>query len=60
LVKPTKEEGGQHPDEAVTWFNTVYQRVLSPHWSSEQFPVIHAVQKPGEVVLFIFSLILIT
>jgi histone arginine demethylase JMJD6 len=49
FVKPFKEESGEHPDEAVTWFETVYNRVLSPMWPKE-YPVIHALQRPGEVM----------
>lgn len=49
LVKPRRDESGKHPDEAVTWFSTVYHRVASPAWYKE-FPVVHAVQGPGEVM----------
>lgn len=49
LVKPLREEAGKHPDEAVTWFNTVYHRVTSPAWYKE-YPVIHALQRPGDVM----------
>lgn len=49
LVKPLREEAGKHPDEAVTWFNTVYHRVTSPAWYRE-YPVIHAIQRPGDVM----------
>uniref|UniRef100_A0A914DN24 JmjC domain-containing protein n=1 Tax=Acrobeloides nanus TaxID=290746 RepID=A0A914DN24_9BILA len=49
LVKPTREESGKHPDEAVNWFNTVYHRVIKLDWP-EQFPVVHALQKPGDLM----------
>ncbi|KAI6175717.1 JmjC domain-containing protein [Aphelenchoides bicaudatus] len=49
LIKPRKDESGRHPDEAVTWFSTVYNRVISPSWYSE-YPAVHAVQRPGEVM----------
>lgn len=48
-MKPTKEEGGVHPDEAVTWFTTVYKRISSPNWSKEWEPI-EAVQHPGEIM----------
>ena len=47
LVKPRKDESDYHPDEAFTWFNTVYKRVLSPSWQRE-YPTIHAVQRQGD------------
>lgn len=49
LVKPRRDESGRHPDEAVTWFDTVYRRVISSSWYPE-YPAIHAVQHPGEVM----------
>uniref|UniRef100_A0A914I2Y8 JmjC domain-containing protein n=1 Tax=Globodera rostochiensis TaxID=31243 RepID=A0A914I2Y8_GLORO len=51
LVRPsTEERGALHSDEAITWFRTVYRRVLSPQWPADRHPVIHAVQKAGEVI----------
>ncbi|KAJ1359620.1 phosphatase [Parelaphostrongylus tenuis] len=41
IVKPSQAERGKHPDEAVTWFMTVYNRVLLPSWPKE-YPVIEA------------------
>ncbi|CAJ0937093.1 unnamed protein product, partial [Mesorhabditis belari] len=49
LVKPMKHEAGKHPDEAVTWFNTVYKRVRSSSWPKE-YPIIECRQAPGEVM----------
>nr|CAD2170503.1 unnamed protein product [Meloidogyne enterolobii] len=52
LIKPKTEETKNlvHPDEAITWFGTVFPRVCSPHWNNERFPVIHAIQRPGELM----------
>ncbi|CAJ0579825.1 unnamed protein product, partial [Mesorhabditis spiculigera] len=49
LVKPYKGESGKHPDEAVTWFRTVYERVRSSSWPKE-YPYIECRQNPGETM----------
>uniref|UniRef100_A0A158Q8M6 JmjC domain-containing protein n=1 Tax=Elaeophora elaphi TaxID=1147741 RepID=A0A158Q8M6_9BILA len=49
VLKPTKKEGGIHPNEAITWFTTVYGRINSPDWLEEWKPI-EAVQCPGEVI----------
>uniref|UniRef100_A0A1I7XFU0 JmjC domain-containing protein n=1 Tax=Heterorhabditis bacteriophora TaxID=37862 RepID=A0A1I7XFU0_HETBA len=49
LVKPYQSEKGKHPDEAITWFNSVYHRVRSPSWP-KQYPVIEARQGPGDTM----------
>uniref|UniRef100_A0A8R1DZ87 JmjC domain-containing protein n=1 Tax=Caenorhabditis japonica TaxID=281687 RepID=A0A8R1DZ87_CAEJA len=49
LVKPMAHEKGKHPDEAITWFQTVYKRVRSPGWSKE-FAPIECRQGPGETM----------
>uniref|UniRef100_F1L8G1 Bifunctional arginine demethylase and lysyl-hydroxylase JMJD6 n=1 Tax=Ascaris suum TaxID=6253 RepID=F1L8G1_ASCSU len=49
LLKPRKEECGKHPDEATTWFLSVYRRVKAPDWP-KSFPPIEAIQRPGELV----------
>ncbi|KAI6214026.1 JmjC domain protein [Aphelenchoides besseyi] len=49
LIKPRRDESGKHPDEAITWFSTVYHRVCSPSWYPE-YQAIHAVQCPGDVM----------
>ncbi|KAF1661588.1 UNVERIFIED_CONTAM: Bifunctional arginine demethylase and lysyl-hydroxylase psr-1, partial [Eudyptes robustus] len=45
-VKPRKDEVGKHPDEAVTWFRTVYPRVFH----DKLYPSIFATQKAGDVM----------
>ncbi|CAJ0602257.1 unnamed protein product [Cylicocyclus nassatus] len=49
LVKPYQSEKGKHPDEAVTWFLTVYKRVRASTWPAE-YPVIEARQGPGDTM----------
>ncbi|KAK5964659.1 Bifunctional arginine demethylase and lysyl-hydroxylase PSR, partial [Trichostrongylus colubriformis] len=49
LVKPYQSEKGKHPDEAITWFTTVYKRVRAPTWPKE-YPVIEARQGPGDTM----------
>ncbi|EFO23089.2 jmjC domain-containing protein [Loa loa] len=49
ILKPTKKEGGFHPDEAITWFATVYGRISSSDWLKEWKPI-EAVQYPGEII----------
>ncbi|KAK6746838.1 hypothetical protein RB195_000221 [Necator americanus] len=49
LVKPYQSEKGKHPDEAITWFSTVYKRVHSSTWPKE-YPVIEARQGPGDTM----------
>ncbi|KAK6110086.1 JmjC domain hydroxylase family protein [Brugia pahangi] len=49
ILEPMKKEGGIHPNEAITWFTTVYGRISSPNWL-EQWRPIEAVQYPGEVI----------
>uniref|UniRef100_A0A0K0DGH8 JmjC domain-containing protein n=1 Tax=Angiostrongylus cantonensis TaxID=6313 RepID=A0A0K0DGH8_ANGCA len=49
VVKPYQSERGKHPEEAVTWFMTVYNRVRSSSWPKE-YPVIEARQCPGEIM----------
>ncbi|KAK6039108.1 JmjC domain protein [Cooperia oncophora] len=49
LVKPYQSEKGKHPDEATTWFMTVYNRVRASTWPKE-YPVIEARQGPGETM----------
>ncbi|PIO57410.1 JmjC domain protein, partial [Teladorsagia circumcincta] len=49
LVKPYDSEKGKHPDEAVTWFMTVYKRVRASTWPKE-YPVIEARQGPGDTM----------
>jgi histone arginine demethylase JMJD6 len=49
LVKPKSTEQGKHPDEAITWFTTVYNRVISNDWP-KQYPPIVGLQLPGEVM----------
>ncbi|VIO86352.1 Uncharacterized protein BM_BM3686 [Brugia malayi] len=49
ILKPTKKEGGIHPNEAITWFTTVYGRISSPNWLKQWRPI-EAVQYPGEVI----------
>jgi histone arginine demethylase JMJD6 len=48
LVKPKPTEKGKHPDEAITWFTTVYNRVLSNDWP-QQYPPVIGLQLAGEV-----------
>ena len=49
LVKPVSTEKGKHPDEAITLFTTVYNRVLSNNWPTN-YPPIVGLQMPGEVM----------
>ncbi|VDM48367.1 unnamed protein product [Toxocara canis] len=49
LVKPFKEECGKHPDEATTWFSSVYGRMKAAKLSRE-LASIETVQRPGEVI----------
>uniref|UniRef100_A0A7I4YNY0 JmjC domain-containing protein n=1 Tax=Haemonchus contortus TaxID=6289 RepID=A0A7I4YNY0_HAECO len=49
LVKPYESEKGKHPDEAITWFSTVYKRVRASTWPKE-YPVIEARQGPGDTM----------
>lgn len=49
VLKPTAAESGKHPEEAITWFFTVYERVRSAEWPAE-FQPIEAVQQPGEIM----------
>lgn len=49
LVKPYQLEKGKHPDEAITWYTTVYKRVRASTWPKE-YPVIEARQCPGETM----------
>ncbi|CAI2351383.1 unnamed protein product [Caenorhabditis sp. 36 PRJEB53466] len=49
LVKPMAHEKGKHPDEGVTWFQTVYKRVRSPAWPKEYAPI-ECRQGPGETM----------
>ncbi|KHN80075.1 Bifunctional arginine demethylase and lysyl-hydroxylase psr-1 [Toxocara canis] len=48
LVKPFKEECGKHPDEATTWFSSVYGRMKAAKLSRE-LASIETVQRPGEI-----------
>ncbi|KAK6036510.1 JmjC domain protein, partial [Cooperia oncophora] len=56
LVKPYQSEKGKHPDEATTWFMTVYNRVRASTWPKE-YPVIEARQGPGETIWWRASVI---
>ncbi|ULT96369.1 hypothetical protein L5515_011858 [Caenorhabditis briggsae] len=49
LVKPMAHEKGKHPDEGITWFQTVYKRVRSPAWPKEYAPI-ECRQGPGETM----------
>ncbi|CCD70226.1 Bifunctional arginine demethylase and lysyl-hydroxylase psr-1 [Caenorhabditis elegans] len=49
LVKPMAHEKGKHPDEGITWFQTVYKRVRSPSWPKEYAPI-ECRQGPGETM----------
>ncbi|PAV82046.1 hypothetical protein WR25_11091, partial [Diploscapter pachys] len=50
LVKTMQHEKGKHPDEAVTWFTTVYNRLRHSSWNHDKYPVIEARQCPGETM----------
>ena len=53
LVKPERKEAGDHPDEAVAWFNTVDRRIMEKDpakWPYYLYTVIHAIQRPGDVI----------
>ncbi|KAF7635724.1 JmjC domain-containing protein, partial [Meloidogyne graminicola] len=52
LVKAKSEDTKNllHPDEAITWFGTLFPKICSSNWQNERFPVIHAIQRPGEVM----------
>ncbi|CAD5219650.1 unnamed protein product [Bursaphelenchus okinawaensis] len=45
-VKPRKDEVGKHPDEAVTWFQTVFPRVAHDNL----YPTVYATQRAGDVM----------
>ncbi|EFO93055.1 CRE-PSR-1 protein [Caenorhabditis remanei] len=48
-VKPMSHEKGKHPNEGITWFRTVYNRVRSHSWPQEYAPI-ECRQGPGETM----------
>ncbi|RCN28581.1 JmjC domain protein [Ancylostoma caninum] len=50
LVKIPKSQRNVHPKEAITWFSTVYKRILYGDWPLDKYPVYECRQNPGETV----------
>ena len=46
LLKCPKSIGGRQCDEAITWFEKILPRLKA----QDKYPVIEAIQKPGEVM----------
>nr|CDJ98019.1 Transcription factor jumonji domain containing protein [Haemonchus contortus] len=50
LVYVPKDQRGIHPQEAITWFSTVYKRIRQGDWPFDKYPVLECRQRPGETV----------
>ncbi|ETN75454.1 JmjC domain protein [Necator americanus] len=50
FVTIPKSERGIHPNEAITWFSTVYKRIHQGDWPFERYPAYECRQNPGETL----------
>ncbi|KIH58886.1 JmjC domain protein [Ancylostoma duodenale] len=50
LVQIPKAQRNVHPKEAITWFSTVYKRILHGDWPFDKYPVYECRQNPGETL----------
>ena len=49
MVKIPKHLGGKQTDEAVTWFDKMYPRMMKSDWPEKWRPV-ELLQGPGDIV----------